>query len=126
MPVRFHYHPEQKLLLGRGWGRLTAADLLGNLLPDYPVGTPELFDLREVEEADLAGADIRRVAERERRGPNRISKMAILTASTVSYGLSRMFQLLADDADYEIHVFTELVEALKWIERELPPGMDDT
>jgi len=122
LPVHFAYHPEQRLLLGRAWGRVTAADLLENRLPDYPVGTPELFDLREVEEADLAGADVRRVAERERRGPNRISKMAIVTASTVSYGLSRMFQMLADEADYEIGVFTELAEALKWIERELPPA----
>lgn len=126
MPVRFDYHPAQNLLLGRAWGRLTAADLLDYALPDYPVGTPELLDLREVEESELAGADIRRVAERERQGPNRISKMAILTTSTLGYGLSRMFQLLADDTDYEIHVFTELVEALKWIERELPPGMGET
>jgi hypothetical protein len=120
MPLTFTYDADRDLLLGVGTGRLTGDDFGPGNLPDYPVGTPELLDVRAVTDADVTGADIRRIAELERLGPNRISRMAIVTGSAVTYGLSRMFQMLADEADYQIEVFRELGDALKWIDREIP------
>ena len=122
MPLTFTYDAERELVVGVATGRFSGADLGESEMPDYPIGTPELLDVRAVTEVDVTGADIRRVAERERLGPTRISRMAIVTGSTVGYGLSRMFQMLADEAEYEIEVFRELDDALKWLEREAPGG----
>ena len=122
MPLTFTYDAERNLVLGVASGRVTGDDFGAGEMPDYPVGTPELFDVRAVTEVEVTGADIRRVAERERLGPARISRMAIVTGSVVAYGLSRMFQMLADEAEYEIEVFRELDDALKWLDRETPKG----
>ena len=74
--------------------------------------------MSSVTDVDIQAADIRREAERQ--GENRISRMAIVAGTTVGYGLSRMFQTLADETDYEIEVFRKVDDALKWLERELP------
>ena len=103
------------MLLGFGSGKLAFDDFYQDSLPDYPVGTPELLDMRDVTDVDLTTDQIRSFASIEREGPGRISRMAILTGSEVAFGLSRMFQLLAAEAGYEIKVFRDRDDAIEWL-----------
>ena len=115
MPLKFEYDAESGMLMGRGSGRLGFDDFYQQPLPDYPMGTPELVDMRDVTEIDITAEEIRSIATVERQGPGRISRMAILTGSDIGFGLSRMFQLLADQASYEIKVFRESDDAIEWL-----------
>ena len=45
-------------------------------------------------------------------------KTAIVVDQDVTYGLTRMFQILADDLPYEIEIFRTYREAQQWIENE--------
>ena len=103
------------MLMGLGSGRLVFGDFYQAPLPDYPMGTPELLDLRDVTEIDVTSEQIRSIAHVERQGPNRISRMAILVDSEVGFGLSRMFQVLAEETSYEIKVFRDIDDCRKWL-----------
>ena len=115
MPLTFEYDQESGMLMGYGTGRLCFEDFHQGSLPDYPMGTPELVDLRDVTEMDLTREQIRAIAHVEGQEPGRISRMAILAGSDLGFGLSRMFQVLADEASYEIKVFRDIDGAKTWL-----------
>ncbi len=117
MPLTYRYDPEARLLHGRGWGRVSGEDLVAGGLPDYPVGTPEVIDLREVTEIAVEPRHVRRLADQESSAENRISRMAIVVDGPLAFGLSRMFQTLADEVSYEIEVFRDMSDALAWLDR---------
>ncbi len=43
------------------------------------------------------------------------SKLAIVAASDLDFGMSRMYELLAGDAGFAISVFRQMSEALRWL-----------
>ena len=110
------YDDRRRLLWLTASGALSLRDFEGLDLREVPNDVVVLLDGRGVEEVDLTGDEVRLLAHREVQGElDRVIRMAILTGTTVAYGLGRMFEMLAADALYETAVFTELERALAWL-----------
>jgi hypothetical protein len=45
-------------------------------------------------------------------------KVAMVTATPVTYGVARQFQALTDSGPLPVRVFTERTAALGWLDRE--------
>lgn len=117
--VEYRYDPERKLLLGKISGVLRAADF-GDSIPDVPIGTLELLDARGAEKAELSSSEVRELAERDMRGPDRISRLALLADTEVGFGLGRMYQTLSESMTTEVRVFRDENAAWEWLGLEPP------
>ena len=73
-----------------------------------------LMDLLESEEAKDA-EDLRRSATFFRRFSGFLDRIAILTASQVHYGMSRMWAVHMEGSGIAVAVFQEEGEALRWL-----------
>lgn len=82
----------------------------------------DIWDIRGCEaDRDIdANAMFRIVSFIKERFHSKLShrKTAIVVDQDVTYGLTRMFQILADDLPYEIEIFRSFREAQQWIENE--------
>lgn len=86
--------------------------------PDFRPGMGVLYDIRSASGFSLSREEIGRVGEYARglvprRGKR--WKVSILTGSPVMYGLARMFQIMHDDAPFEVSVFDKEEEARAWV-----------
>jgi hypothetical protein len=101
------------LVVTRGDGVLTAFDLLAR-----PGSTsPELLDLREVEDFPVTAEAIRELAEKivRRAERSRPGRLAVLVSSDPVFGMFRMLQALVDGSGLELQVFREPREARAWL-----------
>jgi hypothetical protein len=81
---------------------------------DYPV----LSDLRELDMQFMTADDVRKVVEHVALNRDAIApvKHAILVSHPVSFGLARMYELLAQETDpQQIGVFYDAGEARTWL-----------
>jgi len=91
------------------------------LQPPYAgVPCPILSDLTELDARSISAVDIRKLVEfvgsnRDQIGPNR---HAILVSQPLSFGLARMYELLAQESDPQpTNVFDNREKALHWLMR---------
>ena len=86
-----------------------------------PLITPGLsyfVDLREARSEFRSTAMLKRLAERSkqwRADPSSGSRVAILVAKDISYGLARMFEGYSNADDNDFRIFLELQEAADWL-----------
>jgi hypothetical protein len=120
MPVTYAFH-----------GNLLKLDLVGQYQPDDVITTfvaamddpkcPKpaalLVDVRQSETlATAAVADIRRVAEYVGPyGPRVGGRVAVVAASDVHFGLSRLGSVYSEGVGVEAQVFREVESALAWL-----------
>jgi hypothetical protein len=123
MSVHDHFDPERNLLVVVFDGAIGDEDLLKyarHAVETWrtPSGHDELIDLRGVEDVDgIGGQTLRRVAgmfTRSDRTPER-SRVAIVAASDVQYGLARMYQAFRSESPLDLRVFREMDEARAWL-----------
>lgn len=110
------------------WGkRVTGASLL-----DYQrtvwnepkvAGYDELIDFRLLEEVDVSTDDLRSVAKLAARMDidQGQSRFAIVVSGTLTFGLSRMYQILRDVEDIstrDVKVFQALDDAVAWLDED--------
>lgn len=129
--VRYRFHPASRLLTVRAsagtdeealldYARRIAGD------PDVPAARDELVDLRAIDASRVSSAGLRRLAgvfEKAEVGePGRI---AIVAATDLGFGLSRMYQAFRSDSMSEIRVFRELEEAWRWLGLGQAPGFPE-
>lgn len=88
--------------------------------PGMSPGTLQVLDTRDVTSFELDSSEIRSIARNESEEDLPVSRMAIVTGAEVAYGLARMFQILAEDASYEVTVFRDVDDALAWLDIEDP------
>jgi len=118
MSSSFTVDPARSLVLSRGWGPLTSADLTqyARLLADDPRFRPDfcqLCDLREVTEVRVGASGIREVAALNPFGAG--ARRAVVVGSDVVFGLARMYQMLTESSPDEVEIFRDLDEALRWL-----------
>ncbi|MCA9509104.1 MAG: hypothetical protein R3E88_01785 [Myxococcota bacterium] len=120
MPCDYDIDSERGIVLSRGWGSVSDADLLTHqrrlaVDPRFSPAMNQLYDLRDVTEVEkVTSAGIRELAQHSPFGAG--SRRVVLVASRVTFGLARMFQALADEKPDELRVvFDEMVEAERWI-----------
>ena len=99
------------LIVTRASGILTLEDVLSaradlHSNPDFDAHYYDLFDLREVTEIQITGAEMTRIAATSMlaRGVCR----AFVVKTQVQYGMARMFSGLAEPHDQNVFVFRDL------------------
>lgn len=108
------FDPERGLLVVTFTGVIKVDEFTEDYL-DVPEGTLELIDTRLAIEAELTTSDLRYLADRDRKRPTRISKVAIVAIADVGFGLARMYQSLSDGQETEVSVFRDEAEARAWL-----------
>jgi len=114
--------PDHGVVQMRFMRNLKAADALDATrdvaeLPGFRAGMNGLVDLREVDEVEILGDDVRSVAQvvASQEELYRGSRWAIVADSNVTYGLARQFQAMRDELGYELGVFRTMDEACAWL-----------
>jgi hypothetical protein len=119
---------EQRRRVVTTWGTsVTGASLIDyqrSVWSDPRVrGFDELIDFRALVKVDVSGEDLRTVAslavQRDEEGDS--SRFAIVASTSLTFGLSRMYQILRDVEDAskrEVMVFQVLDEASAWLDEK--------
>ena len=83
----------------------------------FAPNTNILYDLTTVSADYIDGDLIRKYVSAREKYPERGSaKIAMLVASKVAYGLSRMYELLSEKLRQRIMVFDNRDEAVRWVQ----------
>jgi L-ribulose-5-phosphate 3-epimerase UlaE len=87
---------------------------------NYTMGMRRLWDFREVDLSAINSETIRQMAKYSLSFPPGINdvKVAFVTAKTLEYGLSRMFEMFSADAKSMVRVFKTMKEAENWMMEE--------
>ena len=84
----------------------------------------QIVDRTDITEFDVSNEDIRSMAEKDKT----IAKdhpdivVAIVSASDLQYGISRMYQAHAGESAFVTEIFRDRESADKWIESQLKKG----
>ncbi len=121
MPLNYTIHAKGSLILERGSGILSDADVTHHfqtLAKDDRIDpSPHvLSDLRGVEHIDLTEHGFRKAL----RDQDRIvaDKTAIVAPVDLTFGLSRIYETLATELGNEVQVFRNWSDALHWLGAE--------
>ena len=73
-------------------------------------------DARNVTSVELGYKEFQEFAKtiRAAKRPHAV-KMAILTKSSLQFGIARMFQMLVDDSSLKVEIFTDEIVVRKWL-----------
>ena len=86
---------------------------------EYPPDVATLWDMRAL---DFRGADSgtarQLVAMRERYPERGEARLAFVVADDLSFGISRMYELLSADLPQKIRVFRDYAEGEQWLMEE--------
>ena len=79
-----------------------------------------LLDYRYATNIDITKEDIRRIADQDIKNKMVFdrSKCAIVVASDLGYGLSRMWKILSEESQIESDIFRNIEDAFRWLELE--------
>jgi hypothetical protein len=122
MPIRMIIDKTIGLIRTTATGRVTGDELVAyyhrlRSHPDFRSNLNEIFDLSEVDGADVAAADVRRLSgvteEFTRRGAT--VKVAIIAPRDLEFGFARMYEMLQDQSMNDVRVFRDRAEAEGWI-----------
>jgi len=117
MPFSFHFDEGTKMFHVQAVGAANDLQLmeLYNRLhrePAFIACCPIVCDFTAVTEVLISSSVIECLAKAARSYTN---FMAVIAPCPVAFGLSRMYQIIADPEDARINVFAEAKEALVWL-----------
>lgn len=109
---------ERSLVLSRGHGTLTDADLIAHVRAlrvdaAFRGDMCQLADFREVAKIAISPVGIRDLGALNpwRQG----AKRAVVVASDYAYGMARMYQMIREPSQDELEIFRGLEHALDWL-----------
>ena len=87
--------------------------------PDYNPTANDIVDLRKVDRLDVSADALRNLISMytpvDQLGHH--TRLAIIAASEVTYGMSRMYEMLrGDEVPEEIHIFRNYDDAVLWLQ----------
>jgi len=87
---------------------------------NYKMGMGRLWDFRDVDLSSINSETIRQMAKYSLSFPPGINdvKVAFVTAKTLEYGLTRMFEMFSTEAKSKVRAFKTMDEAEKWMIEE--------
>lgn len=127
MPITWHIDEDAKLVTVRVVGLLTLDDARRTLTelyaqPSYRPPMVDLWDLRRAQ-IEAGPGDVQTLVRfiQARRGSGGTDQTALVVASMVDFGLSRMYEAHAEASHLPISIraFTQLDEAYAWLGRPL-------
>ena len=85
--------------------------------PDFPSFQYELWIFRSVIDFKLTADQIRLLAEQDKKASakNPDLKVAIVTVSSLTFGMSRMYEALYGEGRWQTKIFSDQADAEKWI-----------
>ena len=126
MPVSFEIHTDQGFFVSTWGGEIMDSDLQSSyetLFRDKAF-KPGLNEIADMSDADMKGVTSNGLQTlswmvRQRLGDKCAGfKTAIIAPEDLSFGLSRMYEMLSDDSPESVKVFRERDEAWAWINEE--------
>ena len=122
MSLDYTVHAQGSLILESGSGVLSDADLalhFQSLAADerfYEI--PRILsDLRGVEHIDLTEHGVRKALSNVRKLASD-AKAAIVVPLELTFGLSRIYEVLAEELKREVRIFRDWHDALRWLGAE--------
>lgn len=124
MPITLEIDRDRNLTTLTLRGQVTLSEMLKTLNAYGKSGVTlnELYDVRLLAGERISSEDVEAVVNYFRqygglRPPN--SKTAVLVASDLDYGISRMIQQLTDGiVPFQVNVFETLEQAMAWLDEE--------
>ena len=118
MPLTVSVDKKRGLIITHGAGALTLDDIASaraqlRANPDFDPTFYELFDVRDVTEARLTGAQMARVAASSVLAPG--AYRAFVIANQKQHGLARMFSGLAEPHEQRVDIFRDMTVAEAWL-----------
>jgi len=123
MSISLAYNPQNKILYVTVVGPFSFDEYVSSIqkilhTTEYPPNVSALWDLRK---ADLETADqdfLNKIIQTRKQHPERVNaNTAIIAATDLEYGVSRMFETLAeiDTFSQKLKVFRDYAEGEKWL-----------
>lgn len=130
MPIRYQVDQDRSLAIVAGRdviqdGELEAVSSRMEADPQLAACGLEIHDWRAVVRNELSADCLRHVAKTWSAldSSRETTRMAMLVARDVEFGLTRMYATLRDGAPFEIETFRSVTEAEQWL--ALPEGYVD-
>ncbi|MBI1176097.1 hypothetical protein GC207_01515 [bacterium] len=127
MPTSFTILADKQFVASRGWGDLTDADILAHaaaLAGDarFHSSFAQLADFSGVTKVSVTSRGILLLAESNPFGDG--ARRAVVTSSTVAYGVARMYEIVCVNSGDELKVVTSLAEAKTWLGQRAPRDLE--
>jgi hypothetical protein len=122
MPYSYRIDIDHEVVLFRASGEFSGAEMLACLnevvaSPGFQPSFSHLVDLRDVTDFQATAADMRRRAEADKRMETQIDsgRIALVSSRDSVYGMTRMYEILMDDAPNETRSFASIGDAAEWL-----------
>jgi hypothetical protein len=120
MPLATSFYLDRRLIITRGWGPITLADMRAyqrELVqrPEFDPTLAHVFDARDAVQFDMSSEEIRRLAATSVLAPS--ARRAMVATDLATFGFFRMygtlFELQVDGS--AVGVFRTLDDAIEWV-----------
>ncbi len=121
--INYKILPEHRLIVVCNWGKTPVEEVLHlrqnlRMNPDYSLSYDSILDVTHLK-YQYTSEEIRRMSETNFETGLSPIKNAIIAPADVSYGMSRMFEMLTDgESPIETCVFRDATLALNWLDRK--------
>jgi hypothetical protein len=127
---RYSIDESRRLVVATFEGEVSDADLfdyLAHMLANtrYGAGWRSLIDLTTAEIVDLTRAGVQRMRALPLYMEERLNgaRGAVLAPKqSAAYGMARMYEMMGSNSHYEIAVFSDREEAMRWLFQEKDPA----
>ena len=123
MPIETTVYKEPQVIIRTATGQLTFEEVKSAItgvaeMPGYAKGMSAIWDLRKANIYKFTEDDLYRIVEVikggiEDRGTG--FKLALVASEDFEFGMSRMWEAIAQDLPLEIKVFRDMDEARTWV-----------
>lgn len=123
MPYSYRIDSEHEVVLFKATRLFSADELAGCLKevvsdPKFKRTFNHLVDLREVTEFPVSGDQVRQRAEADKKMNTDITRcrIAIVSSTDFVFGMTRIYEIMMEEAPPEIHTFRNIRDATKWLD----------
>lgn len=126
MAISYEIDQERDVVLAHAEGALDLSDTLAHVAEvfgdeRFRPGMHAVFDMSQATLASFQANDVHRLLGALETKPQSLgpgARWAIVAASELDFGVSRMFEMLAETLPIEVRVFSERAEAEAWVGAE--------
>ena len=120
MPLATSFYLDRRLIITRGWGHITLADMRAyqqELVqrPEFDPTWAHVFDAEDAVQFDMSSEEVRQLAATSVLAPS--ARRAMVTTDLATFGFFRMygtlFELQVDGS--AVGVFKTLDDAIEWV-----------
>jgi hypothetical protein len=125
MSLSYTIDANRRLIIVRAAGVLTEGDVTRlreriRVDPAFDAHHDQLFDVRDVEDIALSKEGMARLADTSILTPE--VRRAFVAATTLQYGMARMFTTLSEQRNHVTQVFRQIEDAEAWLAQRASRG----